>query len=539
MIKLNLLIISEKFDKGGLETQINTIYETLKNSNDLYFAFANYGNKNLLNGAKVYTDFCFSSKSTIKEFVNDVNNLIRIIKENKIDAIIANPFYCVFPAMIAANQTKTKIFYVAHGYSSINFCAFPNSFILYEFGIEKIFRKIFAVNEDLMLELNKIKNNISVFFPNIIDGKKYLKNKVVSNKKWALVSRLDDDKYLEIINLLNDVEKLDISEIDIYGDGNKRNELLALIQEKKLENKVKLCGHSDNICKDLNGKYNGIIGIGRVVIESMCMGYPTMLIGYGKNIGIIDEKIYNDLKLHNFVVESYGINISSEELNRQLMKVNKNPSDYDFRSEILHDFSIDFINTIIVDEIKKAKCIESYALNKAYKRIESINHDDFANEIFYTTKNIYYILREELASKMISTLNRNLIISADLVYYSDSTLGYLIDQNKSGIEKQQRKLKETDKQIKHQQEELVKQQEEFTKQQEELTKQQEELTKEQEELLKQQEETINKIRKDNSDLKREVVELKEENAKLNKMINEIYNRTIIDIMFKRKKGKNE
>ena len=39
---MNVLVVSENFDLGGLETHINMYYRTLKDKVNFVFAFANY-----------------------------------------------------------------------------------------------------------------------------------------------------------------------------------------------------------------------------------------------------------------------------------------------------------------------------------------------------------------------------------------------------------------------------------------------------------------------------------------------------------------
>ena len=135
---MNILIVSENFLNGGLETQINTTVNALKNDNEFFFALRAYNpNWNLKN---VFTDFNFSYNSTIYQFCDDVNNLIKIIKENNIEIIHVHPFYSLFPAVFAAKICNKPIVYTYHGISSYSFFSRINDNILYNDLITVIFK---------------------------------------------------------------------------------------------------------------------------------------------------------------------------------------------------------------------------------------------------------------------------------------------------------------------------------------------------------------------------------------------------------------
>ena len=50
---MKILVISEAFDNGGLETQIKTYYEALPKNIKMIFAFGKYTEKIKLNNTKI------------------------------------------------------------------------------------------------------------------------------------------------------------------------------------------------------------------------------------------------------------------------------------------------------------------------------------------------------------------------------------------------------------------------------------------------------------------------------------------------------
>ena len=110
----------------------------------------------------------------------------------------------------------------------------------------------------------------------------------------------DNDKIPEIAKFLKLLKKLDIKKVDIYGKGNKEEELKQLVKSLRLGKVVNFKGYVENLNEHIDN-YTGTIGLGRVSMESLCMNYPSILAGYGKVIGVIDKETFDEVKGLNFV----------------------------------------------------------------------------------------------------------------------------------------------------------------------------------------------------------------------------------------------
>ena len=146
---MNILVVSENFSRGGLETNINTLHNELKKHNKLVYAFGKYEKTSYLNDAKMYSDFHFNYDVTIADFCSDVDRLVKIIEAEKIDVVQVHPFYSVYQAFFATQLTGTKLVYTCHGYGSLTFT--PNLFdeILLEYIFEKGVSLNIGVSEKL------------------------------------------------------------------------------------------------------------------------------------------------------------------------------------------------------------------------------------------------------------------------------------------------------------------------------------------------------------------------------------------------------
>lgn len=441
---MNILIVNENYTRGGLETHLYTQFEAMKDSHKFVFAMGRYETNLKFENCKVYENFHFTPSVTIKEFCEDVNRLMKIIEEEKIDVIHAHPFYSVFQAVFAAKLMNKPVVYTLHGVASFNFPSQVNDTILYYTMLESEIDKIYGVSNLCVTAVNNaIFSNKATWLPNAINVKKYRKNEIINNKKWALISRLSYDKLKEIQQLLSIVNEIDIEQIDIYGDSDGddyKNYLQEYINQNNLQDKVKLLGHCDNLYEVLDGKYNGVIGIGRVVIEAICMGYPTLLIGYGKIAGIIDKNVYDLIKYNNFINKMLP-DISPNELNNQLQKVyTDNKEDLAEISDLLrNEFDNEKVYDNYVKDLEGIKINSTIDIKRIYKEICAIeNHE----ENFYGSREVYKILKiyieNQCTSLYIKTLfcnNNNYYKLSDENYRNLENIASSIDEINSRVNK--------------------------------------------------------------------------------------------------------
>ena len=405
---MNILVVSESFNNGGLETQIKTMHDNTINSR-MIFAFGKYSNKIDLNDAKIYKDFHFSYDSTIKDFCEDVDRLVELIQKERIDVIHVHPYYSFFPAFIASQLTNIKLVYTHHGIGSFTFTKSVNGAILFYYAItEKCVSNIFSVNEDGVNIFKKLNYSNVVLLPNPIDVKLFKKANVVNNRKWALISRLDQDKYDEIKIILQNLDKYNIEKIDIYGDGSLKDDLIDFINKSKLNDTVSYKGYLNNIFESLNNNYNGVIGIGRVLLESLTMGYPSIIIGYKKITGYVNYDVYNDIKSKNFINMKYN-------------KTNdKYPSPRDIkmiRSDIIKKFNVDSVIKKYEKELERNNSFYFTNIKELYSKIKDISKNELLmNCSFFKERVIYKLLVKYISYYSSSAIVDTLIANADLTY---------------------------------------------------------------------------------------------------------------------------
>lgn len=177
---MNILVVSEQFLSGGLETRMDVFYNYLKSKHNIVFAFGKYdGGRYLLDADNVYTGFHFNFHSTISEFLEDVDGLKKLIHENTIDAVIVQPFYSLFPAAFAANQADVPVLYMVHGRTSLNFNNIRNADILFLVSLEFLVTAIGTVSKKYNSWVESVKRDKNVIYlPNAIDSRLLTEHKL-------------------------------------------------------------------------------------------------------------------------------------------------------------------------------------------------------------------------------------------------------------------------------------------------------------------------------------------------------------------------
>lgn len=433
---MNVLVVSQNFSIGGLETHINTYYKALKEQVHFVFAFSNYKDNGYLEKAKIYKNLNLKYDITIQEFCDDVKKLVEIIKKEKIDVIHIHPYYSVFAPIFAANLTNTKLVYTYHGYGSINFISDINDTILFTFAVEARINKIFCVSSNVLEYFDAVHSHNTMFLPNLIYEEDFPPHKISNKKKWALISRLDTDRYPSIVKFIDMLKDLDIKKVDIYGTGDMEVKLNQYIKKKKLEKKVFLKGYINDLSKHLKG-YTGTIGLGRVVQESLCMNYPSIFVGYDKVAGVITKDVYNKTKDINFVPAALD-DISIEELQKQINDINKGEYDkYILRDDVIKDFGIQNAEKY-QKELENLESNNLSVINKIYKDIKKLKNK---NEYFYSSEKVFSILYQHLSYYDKNIYLKNILISNQKQFQLINRVNQLENQCESIVELNNKRLR--------------------------------------------------------------------------------------------------
>ena len=432
---MNILIVSEAFVGGGLETHIHTYYQELKNDHNFYFAFASFKNRLPIDTKIVDAGFHFKWESSIQEFIDDVEHLRKIIVEKKIDVIHVHPFFSMYPAMIASQLTGVPIAMTYHGIASFSFTNRIIDTIWYYYGMYELFGKIFTVSDvgKRALERQFHRNDIS-FLPNAVDVTQYHQHTVINNRKWAVISRLDADNGKEeaLISLFKMLPDLDIDQIDIYGDGTRKEALMQYVEQHNLSKTVSFKGFQSDLFSRLDGLYNGIIGTDRVAIEGLSMGYPVLEMGYGRVIGVIDDNMMEKLRDTNFDANLMEPVPSAQVLNDMLQQVYADAMKFNMRKKIEQDFNIKQIGQKYIHDLANTPFLPHANITEFYRELCELGNKD---ENFWRSDTVFTLMRKNVEYYAVSSdikilflMHQQKMQSTEVVNNHVNGLNWRIDQ---------------------------------------------------------------------------------------------------------------
>ena len=334
---MNILVLSDSFRMGGLENYIITLYQATRETENYFFGFGEYDDVGILKSDHIYTGFHFSFQATVGEMIEDVERLVEIIRKEKIDVIHVHPWYALFAAHFAANLAEVKLVYTFHGTGSLNFTGNLFDQLLAEEIFSTSVSAVFCVNKFGISAFSGIGCGNTFFLPNPVDLKRYDIAEIPGNKKWAFVSRIDRDKYPALEKLIRMLPDLDIEQLDVYGDGECMDRLREAAGS--VSARVELKGFEAEIGKAVGGKYDGVIGLGRVAIEAMAMGIPVLFAGLGKVCGLITREDYPKAKQCNFMTYEFREK-SADEINQDIRDMYLDKDRYSFPEVVRGDYDV-------------------------------------------------------------------------------------------------------------------------------------------------------------------------------------------------------
>lgn len=361
----NILIISEIYKFGGVETQIaGQVRHLTSKGLEFHLMCQTFDGDLSIPFSKITKGVIFSERSTCldvsenvscSELSRLVDYIANYIKTNNIDMIHVHPFATVLPAVLAAELCKIPIVFTIHGPASFYYNSSLNGSILRNLILTNGCSIIYTVADYLnaVLDLDNTKGQIKVL-KNAVDTDLYMSARFINNRKWALVSRLSADKTAPFYKLIDIFDKLKIKKLDIFGDGEDYLNLKDYIKEKGLESKIELKGRTDNLYDSLRDNYDGVIGMGRVLLEGMSMNLPCVLLSYDGFVGAVTEDNLFSLSNYNFNGRA-SIKLTDDEIVNTFESIYDNPQKYQIRNIIIENFDEKSIWNEYYEDITKLK----------------------------------------------------------------------------------------------------------------------------------------------------------------------------------------
>ncbi len=333
---MNILMALSQLEVTGAEVYAVEIGETLiDRGHNLFFVSDTLTKK--IRGK--YIPLKFNKRNIFQRF-DQIIKLIKIIKKNKIDIVHAHSRASAWSAKIACKLTKTPFITTIHGMQHISKHRKKKQPIGCGYAVCENIKKDLIETFDVDPSLVKVLRNG-------IDLKKFKISIPPKNKKKniSIIGRLSGPKADITYNLLSNSIDLDRYTVNIIGGKN--------IPERfnKFKNKVNFTGYIDNVYEYMASS-DLVIGAGRVAMESLLIGRPTLAIGEAKEVGIIDIDTVSIALSSNFgdvgdrTIHNFDWDFIRDEIDRG---VNLDQTSLDVIDIISKNFDIDKV----VDTLEK------------------------------------------------------------------------------------------------------------------------------------------------------------------------------------------
>lgn len=293
-MKKSLLIVSESFDLGGVETYIRgEIVELTRQGWEVHLACGRQFSPTLLppEVGSLTSGLELGPGISISTFLQTVDRLRELVRRNGISVIHAHPFSSLIPALACAEAEQLPMVVTLHGPSSVVGSYGPGYDFLNTQLVLPCASLVLAVSDevaqlaapyreqnDLRIQWNTVEHTV------IQPGSP-------EHGRWLLVSRLDREKLNGIIEFIAAARQAGLEGIDIVGAGGAQEELREHVSGYLDSGFIRLLGAHDDV-PGLVSRYAGVAGMGRVAMEAAIQGVPVCLCGYDGIKGILDDELY-------------------------------------------------------------------------------------------------------------------------------------------------------------------------------------------------------------------------------------------------------
>ena len=301
----SLLIVTEIFDIGGLETSIRGEIVALTHAGcHVHLATGPRFNPMLLpkEVASVTHNLSLGPDTSVVNFIHTVDQLRRLIRQHAIDCVHAHPFASMLPALIAAELEGVQCALTLHGPASLGACYGP----IYDFFLTSVILPnaglVIAVSEETAeLASPYLTNRKALILPNGVDFNiiSSFSMPTYIDPRWLAVSRLDPFKIVGIADFIRKAKLAGIPGVLVAGDGPARRDLELCLNNEGLTDFVEFCGVRADV-PQLMQSATGIAGMGRVALEGIVCRKPVCLVGYDGVKGLIHRNLLASASKANF-----------------------------------------------------------------------------------------------------------------------------------------------------------------------------------------------------------------------------------------------
>lgn len=289
---MNILFCINTMTKGGAERVIANLSNYMSKDNNVYIVTLNNTDVMYKIDKKVIIEHLDEEKMDIynkKSIFNKINRQIyrlkkykNIVKKYNINIIVAFLPVPSFISLVIGRIANKKVIISVRNDPQVEYKS-----MLYKFLMKRLYKKadkiVFQTNDAMNYFSEDIRKK-GIIIPNPLNPI-FLNSYYEGKRKKTIVSvgRLEEQKnQLMLIRAFSKISKeFNEYNLKIYGEGTLRSKLQNEIDRLELNEKVKLCGISNNIKEDIKDASLFIItsnyeGMPNALMEAMALGLPVI-----------------------------------------------------------------------------------------------------------------------------------------------------------------------------------------------------------------------------------------------------------------------
>ncbi|TYL08693.1 hypothetical protein MOLA_15930 [Moorella thermoacetica] len=323
-MKTRILVISEYFSRGGLETHIVGQARVLsKLGVDLLLATGSSA-ADCPDGvfAAALTDLRMGAQVSYDELCVTLKRLKKFISDERITLIHAHPFYSAIVGLLAAQQSRLPFVVTIHSPLSLS-STFGQ---LYDFLLKSVVLpvagRVFCVSKETELLCRSLAECRTELLLNAVQIQNSNPPNVAKDGPWLWAGRLDKDKSNGLLDLIEKIDQATVGELHIFGDGPQVHLIESFLNSRPDKAEfVRLMGWRHNITTIMPA-YAGIAGMGRVILEGSALNRPCLLVGYDGVKGLLDINRFERASFWNF--SGRGLpTITADALHQEFYRLSK------------------------------------------------------------------------------------------------------------------------------------------------------------------------------------------------------------------------
>lgn len=333
---MNILICTENLGTGGVETVVfNQAIALKEQGNQVYLLSGGgaYQSKIEEKGIE-WIPYDFKVENTFS--IQDVDKIVSMLQEKKISQIFVHKIICIpFMLMVCS---KAKIPYIVYVHDELpeTYDWFIQHFNLYDLSMKLFFQnahKIICISENAKKYNQKyfgIEDDRYLVIKNSVNFDIYQCNHKIEKElpeNFAIVSRIAHEKFTSVKNSIELFcaysDKVPFqTKLTIIGDGDKKEELLTLLERKKEKYQIEYKGATNDVVSVIN-ENDVILGLNRCALEGVAIKRVVVLSGYENLKGILKPENI-DLALEDNLSGNNLENVTLQSQVEQLLSLSQN-----------------------------------------------------------------------------------------------------------------------------------------------------------------------------------------------------------------------